>query len=464
LFTEGPPLIQQLGQDLVDACFPEFRCRLQEQHVLAVGTPQLLCLQRIIGPAKGHRRIQVFPVHVACERPRLAHQPVDHVPIVDAVFGLAAQPLHRLHQRTRVPHLDDFGTDPRFHPLSPQPCRHRIDVLLHLDGAALAHPRPLTFQRLQPPGRQRPQLGLLRCKRLDPVGIPPILHGAHQPPVFLATCEVAATTQQELLFQRFLEAAMPLFAIAILVAARRIGRLGRHAIVTHQGLVASGVLLRVTVLMNRQRHAIRSMPFRYPAQFPQSVLQPFAQAGKALRETQRHVLPVRARQDEVVKHVRKGFALDGHAQAVQVREVRRAQPAWFMNLGEKHFLGRPMLSLPLPHAPFDGSPVPLPVLSRTLTLQPSHQRFGLQARLAAQQFFQPCPNRGERIRTCSPGVRPAGLAGQLALLPIFACGFTVHACLHRCPAQRSSLVQLASQFFDLRVGHLASCSHRNSLC
>jgi hypothetical protein len=290
------------------------------------------------------------------------------------MFGLATQPLHRLHQRTRVPYLDDLGTNPRFHPLAHQPRRHRVDVLLHLDRAALAHPRPLTFQRLQSPGRQRTQPGLLHLKCLGPGSIPPILEGAHEPPVFFPAPEVAAATQQQLLVQGLLEAAMPLLAIAVLVAAGCIGRLSRQAIVTHQRLVPSGVLLRVTVLMNRQRHAVGAMPLRYAAQFPQSVLQSVAQAGEALREAQRHVLPVRARQDEVVKHVRKGLTLDGHAQAIQVREVRRTQPARFMHLGEKHFLGRPMPSLPLPHTPFDGSSVPVPVLSRTVTLQPSQQR------------------------------------------------------------------------------------------
>jgi len=74
----------------------------------------------------------------------------------------------------------------------------------------------------------------------------------------------------------------------------------------------------------------------------------------------------------VISHVREGLPLDGHAQAVQVREVRRAQPARLMHLAEKHFLGRPVLSLPLPNAPFHGAPLPLPVLAGAFPLQPFH--------------------------------------------------------------------------------------------
>jgi hypothetical protein len=308
------------------------------------------------------------------------------VPIVDAVIRLATQPLHRLHQRTCVPHLDDLGSDPHFQPLPEQPRRHRVDVLLHRNRAALAHPHLLTFQRLQPPLRQRTQPRLLLWKRRRPAGIPPILQEAHELPVLLPTGEVATATQQQFLLQRLLEAAMALLTVAVLVAARRVGRLGRHTVVTHQGLIPGRVLLGVTVPMNGQRHAVGAMPLGHAAQFPQSVLQSLAQAGETLRETQRDVFPIRARQDEVIHHVCKRPSLDGYAQAVHVREVRRAQPARFMHLAEKHFLGRPVLGLPLPHAPFHGPPVPLPVLPGTLTLQPSHQRFGLQGRLTLQQF------------------------------------------------------------------------------
>jgi hypothetical protein len=189
-------LVEQFRQNLFDGRLPLLRRHLQDPHVLPVGTPRLLRLQRVIGPPKRHRRVQVLPVHVACERPRLPHQPVDHVPIIDAVFRLAPQPLHRLDQRTRVPNRDDLGADARFHPLPHQPRRHRVDILLHLNGAALAHPRPLTLQCLQSSWRQRTQPCLLRLKRLGPAGIPPILQSTHELPVFLPTGEVTAATQQ----------------------------------------------------------------------------------------------------------------------------------------------------------------------------------------------------------------------------------------------------------------------------
>jgi hypothetical protein len=153
------------------------------------------------------------------------------------------------------------------------------------------------------------------------------------------------------------------------------------------------VLLGVAVMVNRQRHAVGAMTLGHGTQGPQGVLQPGAEAGETLREAQRHVLPVRPGQHEVVQKVRKRLTLDRHAQIVHVREVRGAQPARFMHLAEEHFLGRPVLRLPLPHSTFHRAPLALPVLAGVFTPQPVHQRLGLQARLALQQFFQTRPDR-----------------------------------------------------------------------
>jgi len=47
----------------------------------------------------------------------------------------------------------------------------------------------------------------------------------------------------------------------------------------------------------------------------------------------------------------EALALDGHAQIVHVREVRRAQPTWLVHLAEEYLLGRPFQGTPTPHAP-----------------------------------------------------------------------------------------------------------------
>jgi hypothetical protein len=452
-------MVQQLRQRRLDTRFPVLRRQLQQPHVLPIRPANLLHLQGVIGPPIDHRRVQVLAIHVPRERPRLAHQPVDHVPIIDPMLRLASQPLHRLHQRARIPHLDLLRTDPRFQPFPDQPRRHRVRVLLHLDRAALTHPHLLAFRRLQPTRRQRPQLRPLLDKLLRSAGVPPSHQGTHELPVGLSTGEVPTATQQQLLFQRLLETPMALLAVAVLVPAVRIRGLGRHTVVTHERLIPAGVPLRVPVVMHGQRHAVGAMTLGHSAQLPHGILPPLTQAGEALREAQRHVFPVRVGQYKVVQQVRKGLTLDGHTQLVQVREVRRTQPARFMHLAEEHFLGRPVLRFPLPHPPLQGTLVTLPVLARAFPLQPLPQRLGLQSWLTLQQLLQARPNVKERIRPRAPVVRRPGLTGQLAPVAILACRLAIHACLYRCQAQRSSLIQVPPYFLDLCIRHLASSSH-----
>jgi hypothetical protein len=284
LLAQGLSLLQQLGQCLFDATLPLVRRQLQQAHIFPVGTGRLLRLQRVIRPPKRQTRVQLFAVHVPRKCPRLANQPVDHVPIVDPVFALAAQSLHRLHPRCRVPHLDLVRTDPRFHPFPDQPRRYRIRVLLYLDRASLAHARPFLLQRLQTLRRQRSQPRLLLSKLLLPPRVPPRHQRQHERPVLRAAAEIPAATQQQRLIQLLLETPMTLLAIAVLMAARRIRRLGRQTIMTQQRLVLRRVLFRAALMVDRQRHAVRAVTLRRPTQVPQSVLHASTQTGETLRK------------------------------------------------------------------------------------------------------------------------------------------------------------------------------------
>ena len=237
------------------------------------------------------------------------------------MFRLPTQPFHRLLQHAAMPHFDQLGADPHLHPCADQPRRHRVGVLLDLDRAPLAHTHLLSLQRLQTPRRQAPQPRLLLLKLGRPRHIPPRHQGAHELHVLLAAAEVATATQPQRLVERVLEAPMPLLAIPVLVAAVRIGGLGRHAIMIRQRLVLRRITLWVAVVMDRQRHAVGAVTLGHSSQCPQRVLKPLAQTRKALREAQRHVLPVRVRQNKVIQQMRKRLPADGHAQLVHVREI-----------------------------------------------------------------------------------------------------------------------------------------------
>jgi hypothetical protein len=104
-------------------------------------------------PARGEHGVAVA---ILLERPRLAHQPVDHVAVVDLLLAPAPKPRQFVHPTGPVPDLQSFGPDVNLDPLADQPARHRVGVPLDVDRAATVHPHLPPLARLQTPRRQRP--------------------------------------------------------------------------------------------------------------------------------------------------------------------------------------------------------------------------------------------------------------------------------------------------------------------
>jgi len=424
---------------------------------------RLLGHQRVVRPSIGNTRVQVFSVHVARERPRLAHQPTAEVAIVDAVLVLPTQPFHRLLQDPRVPHLDLLRADPHLDRLTHEPGRHRVGIMLDPNRAAPPHLHPLTLARFQAPRRQRPQTSQLGRQPRLAAGVAAAHQFVQELPIGLTARKVATAPQQQRLLGRLFEAPVRLLAVAILVAAGRIGRLGVQTVMGQQRPVLGGVLLGLALVVHGQCHAVGAMPLGHTPQLGQRVLQPFAETGETLRKADGHVLPVRMRKDEVVDQMRERLAGDGHGQRFHVREIRSTQAARFMDLGEEYFLGRPVLGFPLPHPPFQRPLGSLPGLLRKFTLQPFPQGLGLQAGLPLEQFLQPRPHRRQRIDACPPRTRGRLLARQLGMVPVLSGSFAIHACTHRRLRQRCPPQQSLPQFLHLGVGSASSGTHRQLL-
>jgi hypothetical protein len=131
-----------LRQGLIDCRLAAPRRQLQNPQILLARTLGLLGQQPIVRLPKTHRRKQVRLIAIAGERPRLAHQTIDDVPIVDVVLVLAPQPRQHEHFLVRVKDADRLGAHPRLHPLANQPRRHRVAVALHADRRPPAHTHP----------------------------------------------------------------------------------------------------------------------------------------------------------------------------------------------------------------------------------------------------------------------------------------------------------------------------------
>jgi hypothetical protein len=372
------------------------RRQVQDAQVLPVRVVRRRRCQKVVGHAKTARRKQFGPVAVSRECARLTHQPVDHVPVVDAVFAASAQARHRLLLTLGVPHLDGGGVDTHVDPFADQPRRHRVDVPLDADRTARLHTHTHTAKRLQPPRRQRLQESAFDVMSLLSFGVTPFAHLTQKYFVRCLAREIGTATQQQCLLDRTLEAMMALLAIAVLVAGVDIDRLRLDLVVRHQRLITTREEPRPRSL-NRQTHAITAMAFRHTAQCPHCVLKAFGKALETLRKANRHVLPVRVRQHEVIDHVPERLAVDGHAQVVHEREVRGAELARRMHLGEEDFLGRSTCRLPFFDASLQRPQLAVGKSAGMTALQLLKERLGFPARTGFEQFLDFRPDVRERI-------------------------------------------------------------------
>lgn len=404
------------------------RRQQQDAQVLLRRPPRLLLTQPVVGQAEAAGREQVRPVAVVGERPRLAYQPVDHVPVLDPLLAPTAQPRQPLHAPLCVPDLDPLRVHPRLHPLPDQASRHRVGVALDVDRAAPVHPHAPVLVRLQAPARQPPQPGPLLRQTLLPVGIELFEQLLQEALVFRPTAEVPAAPQQQRLLQGSLELPVALLAVAVLVGLPRLNRLTFQAVVTQQRSVTLREQRPFRPGRHRRGQPVRTMHRRHPAQPPQGVLQPLAQTLVALGEAERPRLPVRVRQHEVVEQVLEHDTADRHPQRGAVGEVAGTQPARVMHLGEEHFPGRPVQGPPLLDPPLERPHLPVGEATGVAALQVGEQGPGLQPRIELQQRLQFGPDLDEGIRAGTPVTLHAlDLTGQLAEATVLARRLGGHA-------------------------------------
>ncbi len=208
---------QQLLQDCLYSGLALSGRQVQDAQVF-LGRPfRLLLDQPVIDQPEATRRKQVLPVAVVGERSRLAHQPVNDVPVVDAVFAPTAQTGTALDEALGVPDLDMVGVQACFHPFADQPAGDRIGVAADVDGAARINSHFDALGCVDALGRQGPQQRHLLNESCLPALVPLSKQLPQEPFVGRAAGKVAAAAQHQGLVQRTLELAVALFHVAVLV-------------------------------------------------------------------------------------------------------------------------------------------------------------------------------------------------------------------------------------------------------
>jgi len=144
---------QQLLQNHLDPHLALTRRQVQDAQVLLGRTLRTLLDQSVIDETKAARRKQILTIAIVGKGPRLAYQPVDEVPVVDAVVAPATQTRQTFDLSLGIPDLDVVGVQTRLDPFADQPAGHRVGVASDVEGAATIHTHPQAFARLQPPRR-----------------------------------------------------------------------------------------------------------------------------------------------------------------------------------------------------------------------------------------------------------------------------------------------------------------------
>jgi hypothetical protein len=340
-------LFQQLHQHRLDTHLALACRQVQNPQVLLVRPSRLTLTQHVVGHAEVAAGEHLLAVTIVGERSRLADQPVDHVPVIDAMLAPTTQARHLLTHLLGIPHFHMLGVQTRLHLLTDQPARHRVDIALHFDDATLFHTHLEPLACLQATTRQRSEQCHFFLQPGDARGVLLNEQLSHEPPVAVPAGEISTATHHQRLVQRPLELMVALLRVAILVALAGLDGLALQSIVTQQCLITPLERLHCfDARLHCRCQPIRAMHGRHTAQLPQGVLQPFAEALQAFRETDRSCLPIGVREHEMIDQVDEGTPVDADAQIRAVREVAGGQPTGIMHLGEEDLFGRATLRTP----------------------------------------------------------------------------------------------------------------------
>jgi hypothetical protein len=147
---------QQLLQHRFDSGLALTRRQVQDPQVRRDGTLAVLLDPPVIDQAETAGREQLVTVAVAGERSRLTHQPVNDMPVVDAMLAPTPQSRQAFHKLLGVPDLEVAGMPTCLDPLADQAAGHRVGVAADMDGAAAIDTHRQALASVQALGRQRP--------------------------------------------------------------------------------------------------------------------------------------------------------------------------------------------------------------------------------------------------------------------------------------------------------------------
>jgi hypothetical protein len=245
--------------------------------------------------------------------------------------------------------------------------------------------------------------------------------------IVASTGEITAPAQHQGLIDGLFETMMTLFDVAILVGLSRLDRLALEAVMRKQSLISPGEHLGLLIGVDRRGQTIGTVSPGNSSQFPQGVLQPFAEALETLGEADRTGFPVGVGEHEVVDQVIEQFAGDRHAEFTHVGEVTLGESSRLMGLCEEHLLGRPFEGAPSFDPPLQTTELDVGEASWIAPLQVIEEGLGLKPRVEPELIDEFVPDVLERVLPGPPGVRDSPLTGERLGVAVLACRLLVDA-------------------------------------
>jgi hypothetical protein len=396
----GP--VEQEPQRVVDSGLALPRRELENPEIFLDRATGPLGLQEVVSHAESAGGEHRIAVAIALEGTGLTDQPVDDVAILDAVLASTSQPRQAVDLAGTVPDVEMVNPDVNIHLFSDQTTGQRVDVAADVDRAAGIDLRRDPPRHLQASSGQVPQCGTLFEEAIAAVGVASGHDLLEEHLVVAATGEIPAPAQHQGLVDGLLEPVMALLDVAVLVGFASLNRLGLDSIMGEQGLISVSEGLWIGSGVDRGGHAVGAVPCGNASQFPEGVLQAFAQALKTFAEADRAGFPVRVGEHEVIDQMIERFAGDGDAEFGHVGEVGRGESARLMVLSEEDLLGRPLPGTPKLDLPLQTAELDVGESAWKATLQVEEQGLGLKSRVEPELRLEFGPDVEEGVGSRPP--------------------------------------------------------------
>ena len=352
--TSGDRHSQRVGDGVLadpSRHFQQFHIRLV-RHFGRVGL-----VQHVVRDAKLAGGKHLFAEAIVGKGPRLTHQRINHMAVINRKAFLAKETRHRLHKVILISHQNRFSLDSHVNFPTDQPAGDRVSVGAYLNRAAAVDAHAVEqICDVQPVVGKTLKDRLFLGKTILSMSVGLGDNRFDEAHVVFAGGEGAAATQQQRLIDPLLKMPIGRLNVAIFIGTPRVGSFSLAAVMLHQRGVSRGVGFATGVVVDRSAERVAAVTLWHAAKFPKRFLNPRAQRLKRFRKTETDRFDVAVRQDAVKQGMVKTSAGDLDAEAVANSEIAGCQAARMVELWKHDRLAGAKERLPFRNPSLERSP------------------------------------------------------------------------------------------------------------